>query len=471
MLDKLFINDFKEKIINIYIFPFLFLPILFLLVSNLFFSLIGILLLISYIFYFRKELLYNKIFWVIYYFFLSSQYFLIGYFGGYYENSLFIAKLVVGLIQFLPIYIFLLLLLNRNNLKIIKNFKFTIFYFIYLILIIVLHNNLNLDGLVLFRNFSIFIISFFVGIFVAKYISISSYFKSLIPLLLVYVLFGYFEQSQGWIFWRDWFNSYFVTDLKSAGQSMYGMIGDKTTAIKGEVYLRMSSVYYEPHHLSLTLAYFIFIFYALKKTKLLHLKWFVFLQLFIFLFVALLLTLVKAGYGLFILAFIWLYLLKLIKPKNKKSYFFSMLVINIGIVGILLFILLNIGLGSTANTHLNAALAVFKLINPMLLLFGATNEFQVLNSDSGFATIVFSIGLIGYLLFLLVLAEILTYLNKNSHPIKYYMMALVFAWFGTTHLVSSTWSPMVSFLLFFLIGLSTGVVKKDKDIEKNIINK
>jgi hypothetical protein len=466
------LNKIKEKFINIYMFPFLFLPFLFLLVSNLFFSLIVILLLIIYIFYFRKELLYNKFFWIMYYCFLSSQYFLIGYFGGYYENSLFIAKIVVGLFQFLPMFILLLFLANIYNLKIIiKNFKFTIFYFIYLILIMVLYNNLNLDGLVFFRNFSMFIVSFFIGIFLARYISISSYFKYLIPLLLVYALFGYFEQSQGWMFWRDYFNSYFISELKGAGQSMYGMIGNKTTKIYNEVYLRMTSVYYEPHHLSLTLAYFTFIFYALKKTKLLQLKWFVFLQFFIFLFVAFLLTLVKAWYGLFILAFIWLYIIKIIKPKNKKSYFFSMLVINIGIVGILLFVLLNIGLGSTANTHLNAALVVFKFINPVFILFGNGGEFNVLHSDSGFATIIFGIGFVGYFLFLLVLAEMLTYLNRNIHPIKYYMMALVFAWFGTTHLVSSTWSPMASFLLFFLIGLSSRVIKsKEVNLVQNSSN-
>jgi len=133
---------------------------------------------------------------------------------------------------------------------------------------------------------------------------------------------------------------------------------------------------------------------------------------------------------------------------------------------------LSIGLGSTANTHLSAALAVFSSINPILFLFGTTNGFNVLGYDSGFATMIFGIGFFGYLLFLAVLSEMLTYLNRNIHPIKYYMMALIFAWFGTTHLVSSTWSPMVSFLLFFLVGLSSGVVKrKEIKIEEHTFNK
>jgi hypothetical protein len=287
------------------------------------------------------------------------------------------------------------------------------------------------------------------------------------------VLFGYFEISQGWLFWRDCFNSYFITELKNAGESLYGMIGNKTTSMFGQVYLRMNSVYYEPHHLSLTLAYFIFIFYALKKTKLLKIEGFFFLVLFFFLVFALLLALVKAGYGFLTLSFIWLYILKFLKPsiKQKKKYFFSLLILNIGVVGILLFIMLGAKIGNTGHTHLAAALAIFDVVNPMLLLFGAPSEFQVLNSDSGFATIIFGIGFVGYFLFLLVLAEMLTYLNRNIHPIKYYMMALVFAWFGTTHLVSSTWSPMASFLLFFLIGLSSRVIKsKEVNLVQNSSN-
>jgi len=466
-------NRLKVQFINIYTVFILILPILFLLISNIHINLLVLLLIVLYLAYFRKEIFSNKIFWVIYYFFLSSEYFLIGYFGGHYENSLFIAKLAVGFFQFLPLIVLIFLLLNKENQKIIlKNFKFSLFYLIYVIFDIILHNNINLDGLVFFRNFSMFFISFLVGIFLSRFISLPNYFKYLIPIMLVYVLFGYFEQSQGWMFWKDWFNSYFITDLKGAGQSLYGMIGNKTTAIRGKVYLRMTSVYYEPHHLSLTLAYFTFIFYALKKTKLLKISWFAFLLIFLFLFFALLLTIVKAGYGLFILAFIWVTILKFLKLNSKKLNFFILLLLNIVIVSILLFILLNMGLGSTANTHLSAALAVFDLINPLLLLFGAENGFQVLNSDSGFATIIFGIGFIGYFLFMIVLSEMLTYLNKNIHPIKYYMMSLILAWFGTTHLVSSTWSPMVSFLLFFLIGLSLGVVKrKEIVIEEHTFNK
>ena len=406
-------------------------------------------------------------FWLTYYICLSSIYFTLGYLNWVSENATTqSAKVVIGIMHFMPAVVFALSLVSKTFVGLLtKNFKLTLLYLFYVSVVILIYNysgDIN-DKLVYLRNFTIFIFSFLLGIN-AKKVKPDSFFLAIIVVITLYVVFGFAEQSVGWYFWDKLFNTYFVTELKGSGMSSYGMIGSKTTYWSGDIIIRMSSVYYEPHHLSITLAYMSLLLIGFYMSNMLKLDFFFVSVLFCVFASALFLTFVKSGYGLFICGCAWwLYFRTMniygIYRSNKRSklHFILLSASSVILAFVLTKLLIILSIENTANTHLAAAMSVFESKISASMIFGNIEKFQVLNSDSGFATIVHGIGFLGYFLFVMVMAEMLHFLSKQHGRFRFYGMALILGWFSVTHLVSSTWSPMVSFLLFFLLGLSTNM--------------
>ncbi len=467
--NKLFI---KKNAIN----EFILLVLFGLLILNIFCSLLAIEIPFIYIhivagiffIFLYSKLFFSEIFVSAYYFLLIVSYFIVGYFGvysfSYFPNlSLFYARISVAFLHFLPIFVVISLTLHYQRFRkmLLYDYFGIIFFVFYVLVINFLHQNFGMQLIVQIRNFFELFAAFLWGAYVSSKINFKYFYKSIVLIALVVIFFGLFEYFFKYDFWINYFPSYFVALIKKSGTFENGLIGNKAVGIGGKVFFRMSSFFYEPKFAGYNFVFYFLFLVALLKEKLIKLRPILLCYLLCFIFlICIMLTFVKSAWGVLVNSLIILIFLKIVgvNKVRKHPLIWTSITILLGLfsgIGLILFFIKFLGITSTTMAHVQATLEVFQF-SPKELLFGKKcEEFDILNSDSGFATIIFSIGFIGYILFTFGIIKILKEVIKNSDFIflRLIMFSLIIAWFIVLHFKSDVWSPLGNFIIFFTAGL------------------
>lgn len=402
--------------------------------------------------------------WVVYYLMLATSYFWAGYFGDiaadvHWDDAMAVTQLFIGYVQFIPFFalIGVWLVFPRSALNDLRRFPIFILYLAYLVGVLAL--NPDFTAMITLRNFSGFLVAFLLGMHYARHIDVAGFFLGILGVAMVLVVFGLFEYSLDWYFWRELFPSEFVAGIKGAGTDSQGVIGNKFVGINGVPYLRMSTVFYEPHHAGDTFAYLTLLIWPLLRDGLLPIKEArsLKLPLTLLFFACLALTLVKSAWGLFVLALLvftlghWSPLARIL-ARASMTRVTVMLFLTLAVAIGLFFLYTSFGLVDTAGSHFQAMMQVTTIDSTNTLLFGMSDEVAVLNSDSGLATMIFSTGLISYILYILCLTAIVAPLLRRRTSTTLALSSLIIGWYGIIHMASA-WSPMVTFILFFSAGL------------------
>ena len=402
--------------------------------------------------------------WPIYYFFLCLLYFVVGYLSwpeDYTDVDIDAGRKLVAFYQFLPIvFAVLYSLVKRNK----QNNKFFLVLMTFVLYIIVVKRfSFNAETIVSIRNFTGIFFIFLCGQLIGTYCSEKKIYLRFFYVSLIVSLFGLIEYFWGLDYWAHCFPAKFVSDLKNAGTLDNGVIGNKLIGINHKVYYRLSSFFYTPPHAAYNFVFYALFFPVFFKSFIRNRSFLFFYCFILFCFYSLLvfMTLIKAGWGQFVIALICYLVLMLfgldvkVRYLGVKGIVFVML-LAIGIMAIGMWLYFVSGVVSTGGAHYQAFLQVFHF-NIFEILFGIndlTLKFSVLNSDSGFATIVFSIGVAGYVIFVLFFVHVIKSILSNHYnsSVGIMLSSLLVAWFMTLHLTSSAWSVMGNFILFFSAG-------------------
>ena len=405
-------------------------------------------------------------FWCLYYFFLCTLYFWVGFPGSIvdhysHERAVSVGKYFIGAIQYVPFFALLGIVVfsGKHFINAIRGYWLVMLFGVYLV--VLNYGSYDQSFIVEVRNFLGIFVFFMIGRFLAPRIDFHLFFSGLLFVAIVVSLFGIFEYVFRWDFWIDLFPARYVSSLKEAGTDASGIIGNKVIGINGEVYYRMSSFFYTPPHAAYNFVFFTVMFWYLIKDGFIrlsdrHLRY----PLILFFGGCAFLTLIKAGWGQLAIAAIFILIStnkKLHAWLRKPTFFkvFSVMMLMVMIAILLLFLYLQSGVVSTGRAHMEATLEIFSFDLKQLALGGANPEFNILNSDSGVATLIFSTGLMGYIMFvsmvILILKQVLE--NKWNGRAGIAIVALILGWFSALHFTSSACSPMGNFILFFSAGL------------------
>jgi len=392
---------------------------------------------------------------------LTSIYFFIGYLalltGS--TDSISLYTMVAGFVILLPV-IFggIVYGINMFDGIFISTFKpdnvFVIIAILYFIYSAARQGDLT-SGVVFFRNSAGFFLIFVFAVHMSRYMHIGGWNKSLYLLFAFAFFFAVMDLLLGYDFWRLYFPSNFIGEIKHAGVDENGVMGNKYNTFMGVRLYRISGAFFEPHHLGHFFAILSAFFFVNKK-------WFVFFASLLIL----LATFVKSSYLFFVLIVVYYnYLSRLRRRLDMNLILYSIVMVFILVKWLSLLFP-----HSTIGAHLQSSLLVFDLIDrPSDFLFGnsygstydaggnSLENFSVLASDSGLSSVILSSGFIGAIMFLILFKVILKLVDrarlqfKNSSVIFY--ESLVCSWFSMLPFASSHLSPVVSFFVFFPAGL------------------
>ncbi|WP_421865994.1 hypothetical protein [Motiliproteus sp.] len=364
----------------------------------------------------------------------------------------------VGFVHVLP---FILLPLVVYRISLGTSLAFYFFYIAFVLSVSLFKSDVKTTAVVV-RNLCLFFTAFVIG----SYCLIpdearKSFLYCVLGMLFIIVAFVFLD-SFGVEFWTVWFDSAFVSALKNAATFDNGMISNKWSYNSGIMIYRLSSIFFEPHHFGQLSAFFSVLSWSFyessRKNKL------IFLALSVLFFLFCMLSFVKTAWMMLVVSYMTYFLLhKLYRPGRIKSVLFLLLYCFIGYFLVSAYMLL--GIADTASTHLDAMLLSFQLNNFSEYLIGigtvgsgyhagvnAHESFSVLQSDSGLSTIVLSVGFIGlsgfFYLILLVVKQV-----GFAQKINRACSSVVLGWFSIIPFVSSGFSPVVVFPLFFTAGL------------------
>lgn len=411
-------------------------------------------------FIYKKEM-----FWVLYYVVLTCVYIITGYFGDVlydYESHLAVklGRWFVGAVQLFPFFVLTGLMIA--NFKHVINSLHKLWPVALLIIYLILRvGEIDQTFFVQIRNFCGIFVAYILGKIVAPILDIRKFFKYILIFAIFVCLFGFFEYVFRLDFWVDMFPARYVSELKAAGTFANGVIGNKLIGINGVLFYRMSSVFYAPPHAAYNFVFFTLMFWSLFSSRIIVAKQNVIPFLVGALFLScVVLSFIKAAWGQFAIAafFMTITTKKTVSRWCRNISKTRSLIILISAIGggiLLLILYLGSGITSTARAHLAATLVIFDYGLGNLVFGKPGGGFNVLNSDSGVATIIFTGGLVGYAFVLIGLTEIVRQILKNraNGRAGFAIVGLIAGWFTALHFTSSAWSPMGNFILFFSAGL------------------
>jgi len=415
-----------------------------------------------------------KVAWPVYYVVLSSIYFWVGYstwiFGFSTDKYVETGRIFVGIIQYLPFIAMLAyFFLYKKTTRRIKDLYLIWFLFVGYIVLKNISNSSALETAIQIRNFVGPLTYFMIGIYVSYVsgaVATKIIYRYIYLFAVIIACFGVLEYLWGQNFWLEYFPAQFVSDLKMAGAGDGGIIGNKLIGINHVVYYRLSSIFYTPPHAAYNLVFFALFFYVYFRSKYIKLSSqsrSVISSLHIICFsILVFLTLIKAGWGVYVIALLVYFVISRNMSGRAVSISFIkiLLLFFLGVFGAIVGVWLYTASGvvSTGRAHIAAFMYVFGLPFGKLIFGGHDPNFYILNSDSGFATIVLSIGVVGYSVFFLSICLMIKRIleNKNHNKISLMLVSLIVGWFMALHLTSSAWSPMGAFILFFSAGFFSG---------------
>ncbi len=474
--NRFIVNNISKKHILVLNFGILiFICLISLLVVEIPIIFLWSILVFSFIVFFSKELATSESFIIFYYFILVISYFLVGYFGIYSFNqspyvTIFYSRILVGMFHFLPFFIVFGLSIYSKHFRKILLYKYfvIVLLLIYILVInIFIHPNLDMSLIIQIRNFLAPFVAFLWGSYASDKIRLDLFYKSLLFIALIITFFGFFEYWLNYNFWLNFFPCYFVALIKKAGTLDNGLIGNKIIGMGNKVFFRMSSFFYEPKFAGYNFVFYFFFLIALIKERLIRfspkiLGAFCLLVLLL----CIILTFIKSAWGVFGISIVILSSLKLIGIKKIEKYKFILtwVLLFLGVFGSigLILVFLKLGISSTTITHVRATLNIFNFSFKELLFGRKLENFNILNSDSGLATIIFSIGFVGYFIFTYGIVKILNnILETDSFSfIKLVFFSLIIAWFAALHFKSDVWSPLGNFIIFFTAGVVSNLRMK-----------
>ena len=382
-------------------------------------------------------------------------------------DSVPIAKLEVAFFQLvLPVVIAVLCLPHVVAESMHKKWDL-VFLLCLAILILICLLRLGVISIVKIRNFVLPFIWFYIGLFLAK-----RYTRGILRYLFLAAFLSLLGGAAldivgGRYFWLNIFPTEFIASVKNSPVIAGGLFGNKLSYLAGNIYYRVSGLFVEPHHFG-HMAVILTGMAAMLGNPVL-----------LFLCAALAaFSLVKSSclFGaitfwayVFFSRFRWLFLWVMKSPVRIFMVFISLgfFLVVLGLVGSWLIP------QSTIGTHLEAFFVIAQLPSSSLLLGShmasvghvssttTATEFSLLQSDSGLASLVFSIGIFGTCLFFFMLSIILFYLGRvciGSVAVKSGLMvfSMLIGWAAMIPFVASGFTPIVSALPFLLAGIQVG---------------